>query len=455
MGSVEEPAYFYKSVSQSPAGSMVTSARGMYLTLENGQELLDATCGAAVSAIGHGHERVKKAIISQLQQVEYCHPGYFPNVPAVQLAEYLVQSTEGRMTRACILGSGSEAVESAMKLAQQYWAELTPNSPRTRFIARKGSWHGCTLGALSLGDFKPRKAPFDNILHGNVSHVSACDPYHGLSEGETIPAYVDRLKQELENELQRVGPENVAAFFLEPVVGTALGCVAALPGYLQAMREVCDRHGTLLIFDEVMCGMGRTGTLHAWQADGVAPDIEIVGKGLGAGYGPISAVLINDRVISGLKAGSGYFLHGQTYMSHPLGCAAALEVQHIVQEENLVENARKMGDYLGRQLKLHLGDHPYVGDVRGRGLFWAVEFVADKQTKAFLDSKLALSKLLQVKGMQEGYDICMFVATGAADGWNGDHFLLSPPYNVTTEDIDEIVRRVVKVIDSVFEDLAL
>lgn len=233
----------------------------------------------------------------------------------------------------------------------------------------------------------------------------------------------------------------------------ALGCVAAVPGYLKAMREVCDRYGALLVFDEIMCGMGRTGAIHAWQVDGVVPDIQLVGKGLAAGYGTISALLVSDRVVSGLKQGGGYFVHGQTYQSHPLGCAAAVEVQRIVKEYNLVDNCRKMGEYLGMELKLHLGDHPHVGDIRGRGLFWAVEFMEDKNSKTPFDSNLTLSKRLQTKGLEKGYDICLFAATGAVDGWNGDHFLLAPPYTVGKQDVDEIVSRVVKVIDSVFEDI--
>ncbi|RAQ64357.1 class III aminotransferase [Aspergillus flavus] len=454
MGSAAEPAYLYKNVTHDPTVPSVKSAEGIYIFLENGQKILDATSGAAVSAIGHGVGRVKKAIMSQLDQVEYCHPGFFPNTPAMDLADLLVESTGGKLSRACILGSGSEAVEAAMKLAYQYFEEQSPNTRRTRFISRHGSWHGCTLGALALGDFKPRKTRFNSILTSNISHVSACDPYHGLMENEDPETYVARLKDELDNEFQRLGPETVCAVFLEPMVGTALGCVTALPGYLQAVRDVCDRYGALLVFDEIMCGMGRTGITHVWQEDGVAPDIELVGKGLAAGYGTISGLLVNDRVLDGLRHGGGYFVHGQTYQSHPLGCAAAVEVQRIIKEENLVENCRKMGQYLGQQLKLHLGDHPYVGDIRGRGLFWAVEFMADPPTKTPFSPAFTISKRMQSRGMERGYDICLFAATGAVDGCNGDHVLLAPPYIVHKEDVDEIVSRLVRTIDSVFEDVA-
>lgn len=230
--------------------------------------------------------------------------------------------------------------------------------------------------------------------------------------------------------------------------------MAAVPGYLKAMREVCDRYGALLVFDEIMCGMGRTGIMHAWQEEGVVPDVQLVGKGLAAGYGTISGLLVNDRVVAGLKKGGGYFVHGQTYQSHPLGCAAAVEVQSIIKENNLVENCRIMGEYLGEQLKLRLGAHPHIWDIRGRGLFWAVEFMADKATKTPFDSKLGLSKRLQTRGLEKGYDMCLFAATGALDGWNGDHFLLAPPYIVEKQDVDEIVDRLVKIIDGVFAEVS-
>ena len=219
------------------------------------------------------------------------------------------------------------------------------------------------------------------------------------------------------------------------------------------MRDVCDRHGALLIFDEVMCGMGRTGTLHAWEQENVVPDIQAIGKALGAGYAPISALLVNERVIAGLKEGSGFFPHGQTYQSYPPSCAAALEVQHIILEENLLANVRCMGHYLGWLLHERLDDHPNVGDIRGRGLFWAIEFVADKVTKRPLDSKLNVAKRIGVKGLQKGYDISLFSASGSADGWHGDHFLLAPPYTVSAADVEEIVERVVKVVDAVFQDI--
>ncbi|KAL3461977.1 pyridoxal phosphate-dependent transferase [Aspergillus heterothallicus] len=458
MGSNAEPKYLYQSVTDGPSPPMVTSAEGMYFTLDNGLKILDATCGAAVSAIGHGNEQVKKAVIRQLNTVAYCHPGFFQNSPALELADLLIDSTGGRLSRACILGSGSEAVEAAMKLAYQYFAEQTPGTSaettqRVNFISRRGSWHGCTIAALSVGDIKSRRTVFEPLLLKNVSKVSPCHPWREMRQGESVDQYVARLKDELEDEFQRLGPETVAAFILEPMVGTALGCVTAAPGYLRAVREVCDRHGALLIFDEIMCGLGRTGAQHAWQHDDVAPDIQTVGKVLGGGYGPVSAVLVNERVINALKRGSGSFAHGQTYQAQPLGCVAALATQRYIKENNLVENARRMGDYLGEQLKTHLEDHPIVGDIRGRGLFWGVELVRDKLTKVPLDPELGLAKRIRARGLEKGYEVCIFSATGAADGWKGDQFLIAPAFTVQKNDVDEIVRRVVKVMESVWKDI--
>ncbi|KAF8451228.1 pyridoxal phosphate-dependent transferase [Terfezia claveryi] len=442
----------YKDADVTPP--RVQSASGIYLTLDNGQKILDATSGVGVAAIGHGNVRVKAAITAQLDRVAYCHPGYFRTPCMEQLAQQLVDSTHGNMSRACLVGSGSEAVEVAMKLARQFFLELsTPQLSRTHFIARKSSWHGATISALSLGEFYVRKCLFEPLLPDNVGRVSACNVYRELGKDESMEGYIARLAQELEDEFQRLGPQNVCAFVAEPVVGAALGCMPAVPGYFEAMQAVCHRHGALLIFDEVMCGMGRTGTLHAWEQEGVVPDIQAVGKCLGSGYGTISALLINERIVSALKEGSGLFAHGQTYQAHPLACAAALEVQCVVRDDNLLANTRSMGAYLGRLLNQRLGDHPNVGDIRGRGLMWGIEFVANKITKEPLDSGLCVSKRIHDRGLRKGYDICIFAATGSADGIMGDHILLTPPFIVQKGDVEMIVDRVRRVVYDEFEEL--
>jgi adenosylmethionine-8-amino-7-oxononanoate aminotransferase len=219
------------------------------------------------------------------------------------------------------------------------------------------------------------------------------------------------------------------------------------------MKAVCDRHGALFMYDEIMCGLGRSGTRHAWQAEGTPPDIEIVGKTLGSGYASISAILINEKVIEALRRGSGCFTHGQTFQNLPVSCAAALEVQRIIQEDNLVANVARMGALLSSLLHARFDTHPYVGDIRGRGLFWCTEFVADRATKAPFPAAFNLAKRMANRGLEPGYDISLFAANGSADGWLGDHFLLCPPYNISEGDVEEIVKRVVKVVESVFKDI--
>ncbi|KAK6216899.1 putative aminotransferase class-III [Colletotrichum tabaci] len=283
----------------------------------------------------------------------------------------LIQGTGGAMSKAYFMCSGSEAMESAMKLARQYYMELSPQQPkRVNFIAREGSYHGTTLGSLSMSGHVARRSLFLDLLLPNIARVSACNAYRGMTEGQTTEEYVAQLADELDRKFQELGPDTVCAFVAEPVVGAALGCVPAVPGYFKAMKTVCDKYGALLILDEVMSGMGRSGTLHAWQHEDVIPDIQTIAKGLGGGYAPMAGMLINHRIAKVLGDGTGTFSHGHTYQGHPVGCAAALEVQRIIQEEELVSNVRKQGVLLEKLLREHLGDHPYVGNIRGKGLFW-------------------------------------------------------------------------------------
>lgn len=220
------------------------------------------------------------------------------------------------------------------------------------------------------------------------------------------------------------------------------------------MKAVCERHGALLILDEVMCGMGRTGTLHAWEQEGVEPDLQAVGKGLGGGYVPVSAVLVHDGLVRSLRRHGHAFAHGQTYMAHPLAAAAALRTQQVVQQQRLVPHVRDVGAYLGRRLRDALLPHPNVGDVRGRGLFWAVELVADKQKKTPFPSKLGVSGRLHARGMSKGYEVALFAANGTCDGYVGDHFLICPPYVVSRQDVDEIVYRVALVVQDTMAEVA-
>ena len=336
-------------------------------------------------------------------------------------------------------------MEAALKLARQYFVEIG-QPQRTRFIARRQSYHGTTLGALGAGGNMMRRALYEPILAAAFSHVSPCFPYRFQAAGESDGDYLDRLEAELEAEFSRLGAETVIAFIAEPVVGATAGCVAALPGYFPRMRAVCERHGALLILDEVMCGMGRTGTRHAWEQENVTPDLQVIAKGLGGGYQPIGALLIARRIVEALARGSGGFLHGQTYQAHPVACAAALEVQRIIAEDDLLANVRAMGARLEAGLLERFGNHRHVGDIRGRGLFRAIELVADRATKQVFDPALKMHERVQRAALARGLSV--YPMGGTIDGARGDHIVIAPAYIATAADIDAIVARLGDAVDA-------
>lgn len=437
----------------------IKRASAQTLHLENGWNVLDASGGAAVTGIGHLNIRVEQAMIKTLQSgLSYVSSMMFDTDITETFARFLVNTTDGKMSKAVFYSSGTEANEAAFKLALQYHATEKTNPEPTRkfFIARDRSYHGTTLGTLDMGGHKARRELWEKVLPNNTrSHVSPCYAYRGLQIGETKKEYVARLANELETEIQRLGPQNVAAFICEPVVGAALGCVPAEAGYLAAMRTVCDRYDVLLIFDEVMCGMGRTGYLHAWQKDNVAPDIQTVGKGLAGGFQQLSAMLVSPKITDAFEhgPGSGAFSHGHTFQNYPLACAAGLEVQKIIQEENLLQNVRTKGTRLSKLLKKRLGDHPNVGNIRGAGLFWGIEFVKDKQTKDPFPSEMKLNFRIYEKGLAPPYEVHIYPGSGTVDGFNGDHIIVSPSYNVTDADVDAIVDRVGRLVEDFFNSL--
>lgn len=418
---------------------------GMFLHDSNGRTIIDGSGGAAVACLGHGHPRVLEAMRAQMAKLSYAHTALYSCEPAEQLADLVLEGEPGGLTHLYLCSSGSEGVEAALKLARQYFVEIgQPN--RQKFIARRQSYHGNTLGALAAGGNMMRRALYQPILSDAFSHVSPCYAYRERREDESDADYVARLAAELEAEFQALGPQNVAAFLAEPVVGATLGCVTALPGYFAAVRQVCDRHGALLILDEVMCGMGRTGTMHAWEQEGVTPDIQVVAKGLGGGYQPIGGILIGGRVVDAIRDGSGGFMHGHTYQAHPVAAAAALAVQQVIRDEGLLANVRAMGTLLEQRLVDRLGNHRHVGDIRGRGLFWCAEFVADRATKAPFDPSLKLNDRIKHEAYARG--LACYPMGGTIDGRQGDHVLLSPPYIATASDIDAIVARFGDAVDA-------
>ncbi|HYZ31159.1 MAG TPA: aspartate aminotransferase family protein [Crenalkalicoccus sp.] len=424
---------------------LATGGQGIWLRDAEGRAVIDGSGGAAVACLGHGHPRVIAAIRAQLERLAYAHTSFFTSEPAEALAERLVGQAPGGLTHAWFCSSGSEGNEAALKIARQYFVEVGQKQ-RGRFIARRQGYHGNTLGALAAGGNAMRRAAYAPLLSGAFSHVSPCYAYRDRREEESEADYVARLAAELEAEFQRLGPETVIGVIAETVVGATLGCVPALPGYFRAVREICDRHGALLILDEVMCGMGRTGTLHAWEQEGVAPDIQVIAKGLGGGYQPIGGILVAGRIAEALAAGSGAFLHGHTYQAHPLACAAALAVQEVIAEEGLLENVVAMGERLAEGLTERLGNHRHVGDIRGRGLFRAVEFVTDRASKAPFDPALRLNERVKREAMARG--LACYPMGGTMDGRRGDHVLLAPPYIVTPAEVDMIVARFGEAVDA-------
>lgn len=412
--------------------------QGIWLEAADGHRVMDGSGGAAVACLGHGHPRVLDAMAAQMARLTYAHTSLFSCEAAEALAELLVGHAPGGLTHAYFVSSGSEGMEAALKMARQYFVERG-EARRTRVIARRQSYHGNTLGALAAGGNMARRALYEPVLSLAFSHVSPCYAYRGQAPGEDEESYLDRLEAELEGEFQRLGPDTVIAFCAETVVGATLGCVAALPGYFARMRRVCDRHGALLVLDEVMSGMGRCGTTHAWEAEGVAPDIQVIAKGLGGGYQPIGGILVAGHVVAALRAGSGGFVHGHTYQAHPVACAAALAVQRVIAEEGLLENVRARGAELDEWLHERLGNHAHVGDIRGRGLFRAVELVRDRATKAPFAPEEKRHARVGAEAYARG--LACYPMGGTIDGARGDHAILAPPYNATRAEVAAIVER--------------
>jgi len=421
---------------------------GLTITLADGRAVLDASGGAAVACVGHGQQRVADAIARQASTLAYVHTSFFSCEAAEALADHLVGHEPGGLSHAYFVSSGSEAVEACMKMARQYFVERG-EPDRIHFIARRQSYHGNTFGALSVGGHPARRGFYEPMLMPHVSHVAPCFAFRHKPAYETSAQYVTRLAAELEAEFQRVGPGRVIAFLAEPVVGATSGCVAPEPGYFAAIREVCDRHGALLILDEIMSGMGRCGTTHAWEQEGVTPDLQAVAKGLGGGYLPLGAMLVSRRVMAALEQGSGAFAHGHTFQAHPVACAAALEVQRIIAEDDLVANVGRMGAVLSARLRDRFDAHPHVADIRGRGLFQALEFVAARDTLAPFEPSAQFAARLKRTALEHG--LAVYPSSGTIDGRVGDHVIVAPPYNVTAGDIDQVVARLGEAVDAVVD----
>ncbi len=424
---------------------------GPYIIDSTGKRYLDASGGAAVSCLGHSAKAVSDAIQKQVSTLAYAHTSFFTTEPMEQLADYLIERAPEDLSSVYFVSGGSEAVESALKLARQYFLEVG-QPQRRHVIARRQSYHGNTLGALAAGGNQWRRAQFEPLL-AKVSHLTPCYAYREQLESETDAQFVARLVTELEDEIIRLGADDVMAFIAEPVVGATLGAVPALDGYYKGIRAVCDKYGVLLILDEVMCGMGRTGKLFACEDDGVSPDLLTIAKGLGAGYQPIGATLVSDKIYSAIRDGSGFFQHGHTYIGHATACAAALAVQHTIEKEGLLSRVIELGNGLNARLHERFDSHPNIGDIRGRGLFRGIELVQSRETKSTFDPSLKLHAKIKAAAMDEG--LMCYPMGGTVDGLNGDHILLAPPFILLDSHLDELVDKLARSIDRALNSIGV
>jgi adenosylmethionine-8-amino-7-oxononanoate aminotransferase len=418
---------------------------GAYLFDRNGKRYLDASGGAAVSCLGHSDRAVTEAIRGQLEKLPFAHTSFFTNEPMEALADALIARAPKAFDKVYFVSGGSEAIEAALKLARQYFVEQG-EPQRSHLIGRRQSYHGNTLGALAVGGNQWRRRQFEPLLVG-ATHVSPCYPYRGKAAGESDASYVERLGNELEKSIEG---KSVIAFVAETVAGATLGAVPPVPGYFKRVREICDRHGILLILDEVMCGMGRCGTLWAFEQEGIVPDLVTIAKGLGAGYQPIGAVLVAKKISDAIQRGSGFFQHGHTYIGHAAACAGALAVQKRLHEGGVLEKVKPLGAVLEKKLRRAFAEHPHVGDIRGRGLFWGLELVEDRATKQPFDPKRRMHARVKRAALAAG--LMCYPMGGTIDGARGDHVLIAPPFIIEDAQLDELVDKLAKAITILEEE---
>ena len=419
---------------------------GIYIFDESGKSYLDACGGAAVSCLGHSDADVRAAMHAQIDQIAYAHSGFFSSNSMEELADDLIAHAPDGMDKVYFVPGGSEATEAALKMARQYYLEI--GQPERKYvIARRQSYHGNTLGALSVGGNMWRRQQFEPLLI-TATHIAPVYQYRDQRDGESEAEYGLRVANELETAILELGAQNVAAFVAEPVVGATSGALAPVTGYFKRVREICDQYGVLLILDEVMCGMGRTGTLHAIEQEGISGDIQTIAKGLGAGYQPIGAVLVSKKINDAIANGSGFFQHGHTYQGHATACAAALATQRAIRERDLLTNVVKQGENLADGLRAKLGQHPFVGDIRGRGLFRGVELVANRETKDPFDPTMKINSKIKKAAFARG--LMAYPMGGTIDGVRGDHVLFAPAFIVTKDDVAKIVDLFAAALDDVF-----
>lgn len=437
----------HRSLRNTPPAA--TYGKGVWLYDASGNAWLDGSGGAAVSCLGHGHPTVIEAMHKQLDKIAYAHTGFFTTEVAETLADRLVREAPKGTSHAYFVSGGSEGIEAALKMARQYFVEIG-QPQRTHIIARKQSYHGNTLGALAVGGNEWRRRQFAPLLI-DVSHVSPCYEYRDRLDNETIEQYSQRLVRELEDTILALGEDKVIAFCAEPVVGATAGALTPTPGYFQGVRDVCNKYGVLLIADEVMCGMGRTGTMYATEQENIVPDLTTIAKGLGGGYQPIGAVMVQKHIADALEQGSGFFQHGHTYIGHATACAAALAVQNVIRDENLLQRVQQQSLVLQQQLHEHFDQHPHVGNIRGRGLFFGLELVKDRASKQVFDPALQLHARIKREAFARG--LMVYPMGGTIDGRQGDHILLAPAFIITENEMEILGQRLAAAIQAAIDSL--
>jgi adenosylmethionine-8-amino-7-oxononanoate aminotransferase len=422
------------------------SASGMYLYDDAGRAYLDMSGGAAVCSVGHGHAGVIAAIQAQAASLAFAHTAFFTNAPQEELARRISARFAESDARVFFTAGGSEANETALKLAWFYWQALGQKR-KSLIVSRKYSYHGNTLGALSVSDSRARRAPLAGVLH-DWPRIAPCYAYRHQHADETAEAYGLRAARELEGVIEASGPENVAAFIAEPVVGASLGVVPAVAGYFREIRRICDRYDVLLICDEIMCGSGRTGTFFAHETDGIVPDLVTLAKGIGSGYQPLGATLARQRVWEVIRDAPEALVHGHTYVGHALACAAGVAVQDAFDQGGMLARVDSAGELLFTALRESIGEHAHVGDIRGRGLFAGIEIVADRETREPFAAAQRVASRIKTAAMDAG--LIIYPGSGSVDGVRGAHILVAPPFIAEQQHFDELGDKLQRVLADVF-----
>ncbi|MBB3331607.1 adenosylmethionine-8-amino-7-oxononanoate aminotransferase [Halomonas campaniensis] len=421
-----------------PALPEVSHADGVTLWDTQGKEYLDGCSGAISCNLGHGRQDIRDAMLAQLDRVAFTYRTQFESAPALALGHALVELTGGALEKVFFVSSGSEAVESALKLARQYFVAIG-EPRRRRFVSLRPSYHGSTLGALGVTGYRPLEAPFTDLIHASLK-VPGPDFYRHRDADDD--AHVDRVLAETRAAMEAAGPESIIAFVLEPVGGASTGARLLGERYLKGIRALCDEAGCLLILDEVLTGVGRTGAWFAWQHYGVVPDLLATAKGLGAGYYPVGALLTRSDIVAEVMARGG-FQHGHTYAGNPLACATGLAVIEAIRREGLLANTRARGEQLGAGLRALAGRYPWVGQVRGLGLLWGVELVADPTTREPFPAEQ--NRFAQITALAREAGLLIYPRR-PLDGVAGDHFLVTPPLTITAAEVETLLERLARAM---------